>query len=224
MKKALIAFVAVLLLGGAAGAGYYFFVMQQEQPEPVTENLSPLSKGPEEKVSTPIMDLDVSPTEITEYYVIDRQVSVYNRPTHSALVVDTLYKGEKVAVLEKSNGWFRISDYLVYKEGGEETAEWLDANGLSDAEPVIEEQERLEILDDYLQKSDDLITHLDMFRKKTQKLLDENICTPNDFLELGGWVRSVTYKNRNVYFMYCGGLEQENKIYLDVDTGEIFYR
>lgn len=222
MKKALIVMMAVLLLGGA-GFGYYFFFMQKDQPEPTTEASSPEAQVKEE-ASKPVMDLESVPPETTEYYVIERQVSVYNKPDHNALVVDTIYKGEKVVVLEKSNGWYRISDYLVYEDGGEETAEWLDAKGLSDAEPVIKEQERLEILDGYLQKSDDLKDNLEIFRNKTQLLLDDNTCEPEDFTELGGWVRSVTYKQRNVYFIYCGGLEQENKIYLDVDSGEIFYR
>lgn len=222
MKKALIAMMAVLLLGGA-GFGYYFFFMQKDQPEQAAEATSPKAQI-KEAASKPVMDLESVPPEITEYYVIERQVSAYNKPDHNALVVDTIYKGEKVVVLEKSNGWYRISDYLVYEEGGEETAEWLDAKGLSDAEPVIKEQERLEILDGYLQKSDDLKENLEIFRNKTQLLLDDNTCEPEDFTELGGWVRSVTYQQRNVYFIYCGGLEQENKIYLDVDSGEIFYR
>jgi hypothetical protein len=222
MKKALIAMMAVLLLGGA-GFGYYFFFMQKDQPEQAAEATSPKAQVKEE-ASKPVMDLESVPPETTEYYVIERQVSAYNKPDHNALVVDTIYKGEKVVVLEKSNGWYRISDYLVYEDGGEETAEWLDAKGLSDAEPVIKEQERLEILDGYLQKSDDLKDNLEIFRNKTQLLLDDNTCEPEDFTELRGWVRSVTYKQRNVYFIYCGGLEQENKIYLDVDSGEIFYR
>ncbi|UMM05800.1 SH3 domain-containing protein [Vibrio campbellii] len=222
MKKALIALVILLLFGGA-GAGYYFFFMQKE--EPVAEQKQEPEKAiePAEKPK-PIMDLEAPAPEITEYYVIERRIDVYNKPEHQALVVDSLYKGEKVSVLEKVDGWFRLSDYIVYEEGGEETAEWVDSKGLSDAEPVIKEHERLEILDGYLQKSDDLKTHLDMFRNKTQQLLDDETCDPSDFEELGGWVRSVTYKTRNVYFIYCGGLEQENKIYLDVDKGEIFYR
>lgn len=222
MKKALIALVILLLLGGA-GAGYYFFFMQKD--EPVTEQKpEPEQPSEPEEKPKPIMDLEAPAPEITEYYVTERRINVYNKPERQALIVDTLYKGEKVSVLEKADGWFRLSDYIVYEEGGEETAEWVDSKGLSDAEPVIKEQERLEILDGYLQKSDDLKTHLDMFRNKTQQLLDDETCDPSDFEELGGWVRSVTYKKRNVYFIYCGGLEQENKIYLDVDKGEIFYR
>lgn len=222
MKKALIALAILLLLGGA-GAGYYFFFMQKDDPV-VEQKPEPEQPSEPEEKPKPIMDLEAPAPEITEYYVTERRINVYNKPEHQALIVDSLYKGEKVSVLEKADGWFRLSDYIVYEEGGEETAEWVDSKGLSDAEPVIKEHERLEILDGYLQKSDDLKTHLDMFRNKTQQLLDDETCDPSDFEELGGWVRSVTYKKRNVYFIYCGGLEQENKIYLDVDKGEIFYR
>ncbi|AQW60153.1 SH3 domain-containing protein [Vibrio owensii] len=222
MKKALIALAILLILGGA-GAGYYFFFMQKDEPV-VEQKPEPEQPSEPEEKPKPIMDLEAPAPEITEYYVTERRINVYNKPENQALIVDTLYKGEKVSVLEKADGWFRLSDYIVYEEGGEETAEWVDSKGLSDAEPVIKEQERLEILDGYLQKSDDLKTHLDMFRNKTQQLLDDETCDPSDFEELGGWVRSVTYKKRNVYFIYCGGLEQENKIYLDVDKGEIFYR
>ncbi len=222
MKKALIALAILLLLGGA-GSGYYFFFMQKDEPV-VEQKPEPEQPSEPEEKPKPIMDLEAPAPEITEYYVTERRINVYNKPERQALIVDTLYKGEKVSVLEKTDGWFRLSDYIVYEEGGEETAEWVDSKGLSDAEPVIKEQERLEILDGYLQKSDDLKTHLDMFRYKTQQLLDDETCDPSDFEELGGWVRSVTYKKRNVYFIYCGGLEQENKIYLDVDKGEIFYR
>lgn len=222
MKKALIVLAILLLLGGA-GAGYYFFFMQKDEPV-VEQKPEPEQPSEPEEKPKPITDLEAPAPEITEYYVTERRINVYNKPERQALIVDTLYKGEKVSVLEKADGWFRLSDYIVYEEGGEETAEWVDSKGLSDAEPVIKEQERLEILDGYLQKSDDLKTHLDMFRNKTQQLLDDETCDPSDFEELGGWVRSVTYKKRNVYFIYCGGLEQENKIYLDVDKGEIFYR
>ncbi|MCV5744224.1 SH3 domain-containing protein, partial [Escherichia coli] len=111
--------------------------------------------------------------------VIERRVNVYNKPDDKSLIVDALYKGEKVSVLEKVEGWFRLSDYIVYEDGGEETAEWVNSKGLSDAEPVIKEQERLEILDGYLQKSDDLKEHLDMFRNKTQQLLKDETCDPS---------------------------------------------
>ncbi|MGR5408203.1 SH3 domain-containing protein [Vibrio sp. PNB22_8_1] len=223
MKKVLIVFAILFLLGGIGAGCYFVFMKEEQQTTQNVEEPSVTSPKMNDKVQ-PIMDLESRVSEVTEYYVTERRVNVYNQPNLQALVIDSLYKGEKVAVLEKANGWFRLSDYILYEEGGEETAEWVDSKGLSDSEPVIKEQERLEILDAYLQKTDDLKAHLDVFRNKTQQLLDDQACVPSDFEELGGWVRSVTYKQGNIYFIYCGGLEQENKIYLDVDTGKIFSR
>ncbi|EHZ7341161.1 TPA: SH3 domain-containing protein [Vibrio vulnificus] len=219
MKKIMIILIVVLLLIGG-GAGYYVFFMQpgdEENVETVEEPIVP-------EKPQPIMELPAPEPEITDYYVIERRIDVRNKPEPQALIIDALYKGEKITILEKQNGWGRISDYLVYEEGGEERAEWVDMIKLSDAKPVIEEMERLEILDGYLVKSDDLKEHRDVYRKYTQMLLNDGTCKPEDFEELGGWVRSVTFQNRDVYFIYCGGLAQENKIYLDVQTGEIFYR
>ncbi len=79
-----------------------------------------------------------------------------------------------------------------------------------------------EILDSYLVKSDDLKLYQETFRNSVAKLISEGECEPGDFEELGGWVKSVRYKDRDVYFIYCGGLSLKNKIYLDVNTNEIF--
>ncbi|HAS6346708.1 TPA: SH3 domain-containing protein [Vibrio vulnificus] len=219
MKKIMIILIIVLLLIGG-GAGYYVFFMQSEQEEVVKA----LPQEAPEMATKPIMELSKAEPEIVEYYVIERRVEVRNKAESQALIVDALYKGEKVTILEKQDGWGRITDYIVYEEGGEERAEWVEMAKLSAEKPVIEEMERLEILDGYLVKSDDLKEHRDIFRKYTQNLLNDGTCKPEDFEELGGWVRSVTFQNRDVYFIYCGGLAQENKIYLDVQTGEIFYR
>ncbi|SUP37113.1 SH3 domain protein [Vibrio owensii] len=116
MKKALIALAILFLLGGA-GAGYYFFFMQKDEPV-VEQKPEPEQPSEPEEKPKPIMDLEAPAPEITEYYVTERRINVYNKPEHQALIVDTLYKGEKVSVLEKADGWFRLSDYIVYEEGG----------------------------------------------------------------------------------------------------------
>ncbi|MGU3843771.1 hypothetical protein ACVZHT_19440, partial [Vibrio diabolicus] len=91
MKKILIALIVILLLGGA-GAGYYFFFMQKDEPE-ATKAVQVDQAPVEEEISKPILDLETAPPEVTEYYVIERRINVYNKPNANALVVDTLYKG-----------------------------------------------------------------------------------------------------------------------------------
>ncbi|MEZ9063137.1 MULTISPECIES: SH3 domain-containing protein [unclassified Vibrio] len=222
MKKALIALLVLLILGGGGGAAYYFLVMNKD-PIPQEKTEGPALEATEQSESdlVPIMDLQPEP-EQTEFYVLERKLEVVEQPEIDGLITDYLYKGEKVVVLEKQGEWARISDYIVLKEGGPQTAEWVSMSGLSNDEVIISEKESKEILDSYLVKSDDLKIHQEKFRNSVAKLISEGECAPSDFEELGGWVKSVKYSNRDVYFIYCGGLSLENKIYLDVNTNEIF--
>ncbi|CAK3018022.1 SH3 domain-containing protein [Vibrio crassostreae] len=221
MKKALIALLVLLILGGG-GAAYYFLVMNKDPipPEKMEQPAVEVTQQSEFDLA-PIMDLQPEP-EQTEFYVLDRKLEVVEQPEIDGLITDYLYKGEKVEVLEKQGEWARISDYIVLKEGGPQTAEWVSMSGLSNDEVIISEKESNEILDSYLVKSDDLKIHQDKFRNSVAKLISEGECAPSDFEELGGWVKSVKYSDRDVYFIYCGGLSLENKIYLDVNTNEIF--
>ncbi|MEZ8205329.1 SH3 domain-containing protein [Vibrio splendidus] len=220
MKKALIALLVLLILGG--GAAYYFLVMNKDPipPEKMEEPAAEVAQQSDSDLA-PIMDLQPEP-EQTEFYVLDRKLEVVGQPEIDGLITDYLYKGEKVEVLEKQGEWARISDYIVLKEGGPQTAEWVSMSGLSNDEVIISEKESIEILDSYLVKSDDLKLHKETFRNTVAELISDGECDPSDFEELGGWVKSVKYSDRDVYFIYCGGLSLENKIYLDVNTNEIF--
>ncbi|MGF1881067.1 SH3 domain-containing protein [Vibrio splendidus] len=220
MKKALIALLVLLILGG--GAAYYFLVMNKDPipPEKMEEPAAEVAQQSDSELA-PIMDLQPEP-EQTEFYVLDRKLEVVEQPEIDGLITDYLYKGEKVEVLEKQGEWARISDYIVLKEGGPQTAEWVSMSGLSNDEVIISEKESIEILDSYLVKSDDLKIHKETFRNTVAELISDGECDSSDFEELGGWVKSVKYSDRDVYFIYCGGLSLENKIYLDVNTNEIF--
>ena len=220
MKKALIALLVLLILGG--GAAYYVLVMNKD-PIPPEKMEEPAAKVAQQSDSdlAPIMDLQPEP-EQTELYVLDRKLEVVEQPEIDGLITDYLYKGEKVEVLERQGEWARISDYIVLKEGGPQTAEWISMSGLSNDEVIISEKESIEILDSYLVKSDDLKINKETFRNTVAELISDGECDPSDFEELGGWVKSEKYSERDVYFIYCGGLSLENKIYLDVNTNEIF--
>ena len=221
MKKALIALLVLLILGGG-GAAYHFFIMKKDPkpPEKVEEPVVETMDPPKSELK-PVMELRPEP-EQTEFYVLDIKLEVVEQPEIDGLITGYLYKGEKVEVLEKQGDWVRISDYIVLKEGGPQIAEWVAMSGLSNDEVVISNQENKEILDSYLIKSDDLKLYQEKFRNSVAKLISEGECEPIDFEELGGWIRSVRYSERDVYFIYCGGLSLENKIYLDVNTNEIF--
>ncbi|MGF1745762.1 SH3 domain-containing protein [Vibrio minamisatsumaniensis] len=224
MKKALIALLALLILGGGGGAAYYFLVMKKEPISP-EKNKAPVAETAikSESKLDPVMTLKPeAEQEPKDFYVADRKLKVLNEPKKDGLITDYLYKGKKVTVLETKGNWVRISDYIVLREGEPQTAKWVSMSGLSRNEVVITEKENKEILDSYLVKSDDLKAHREMFRNTVAKLISEGDCAPSDFDELGGWVKSLKYRNRDVYFIYCDGLSLENKIYLDVNTGKTF--
>ncbi|MGF1756093.1 hypothetical protein L4C33_21195 [Vibrio makurazakiensis] len=220
MKKIIIAVLVLLLLGGA-GAGYYFFFMQKDlmtsEEEGAMDKVDSES-GIEEK---PIMDLS-QPSEPMRYFVKERKLAVVSDPSEAGVIESYLYKSKEVNVLEEKDGWVRISDYIVYEDGGEEIAEWVALEGLTNEEVIISKDEQLEILDSYIAKSDDLKMYQQEFRNATQGFITSGQCSPDDFDELGGWVRSVKFQERKVYFIYCGGMKLENKIYLDVISKETF--
>ncbi|WP_244896773.1 hypothetical protein [Vibrio panuliri] len=222
MKKILM--VVLLLVGIAlAGGGYYMFFLKPEQdaaaklaqqevdkPEPVVKEETP------KPVPIPVV-------EKTDYYVSPEKLGVREHPDKSAFIDSVLYRGDKVHVLEKRDGWGRISPYYVYQEGEPEVAEWVPMSALLEVPPTITQAERIKTISSYIEGSDDFKQHFDILIKTTDDLLKEGICLPPDFEELKGWVKSIKY-SQDVYFVYCGGIKQANKIYLNVQTGKIFYK
>jgi hypothetical protein len=75
---------------------------------------------------------------------------------------------------------------------------------------------------DAIKASDDFEQHMQAFMVATLKLIQDRTCSLDDLRENGGWVRSSSHEGRPVYFVYCGGLQRSNRIYLDVSTGAVF--
>ncbi|CAH0536997.1 hypothetical protein [Vibrio marisflavi] len=220
MKKLLM--VLLLVLGLAcAGGGYYIFVLKPEQDAKKLQKPKKIEKPKKEPVKTEEKKAP-PPKPITEYFVSTEELGVRDGPSYDAFINDHMYRGEKVTILERKGDWGRISRYYVYSKGGKEEADWLPMVGLATSPPVITEEERRATLISFVGKSDDFKLHETAFLKATDTLLKEDKCRPQDFQELEGWVKSVKYKDREVYFVYCGGLQLSNKIYLDVKTGQIF--
>ncbi len=215
--------VVLLLVGiGCAAGGYYIFYYKPQQ-----DALNQMEEEP--PVPEPIMELtpaneEAPKPEVTDYYVSPERLGVRESPNVDAFIEGVVYRGEKVHVLEKKDGWGRISPYYVYEDDGPEVAEWIPMDALLEVPPTITDEERTKTVSGYIEESDDFKQHFESFIKTTDALLKEGTCTPLDFEETSGWIRSVTFSDREVYFVYCGGLKQANKIYLDVQTQETFYR
>ncbi|KJY82997.1 hypothetical protein TW81_11405 [Vibrio galatheae] len=214
----------LLLVGIACAAGgYYIFYYKPQQDALALENM------PVEEPPPPILEVEEEPVvepapPVTDYYVSPPKLGVRETPDEAAFIESVVYRGDKLHVLEKRDGWGRISPYYVYEEGGPEVAEWVPMSALLEVAPTITKQERTETVTTYIENSDDFKHHFEMFIQSTDQLLKEGTCTPEDFEETKGWIRSVTFEEVDAYFVYCGGLKQANKIYLNVRTGKIFYR
>ncbi|MCG9677375.1 hypothetical protein [Vibrio sp. Isolate24] len=222
MKK--IIMVVLLLLGIAcAGGGYYIFYLKPQQD---AEAAAAMMEANKEPPPPPVKEEKAPPPkpEVTDFYVSPEKLGVREYPQYEAFVESVVYRGDKLHILEKKNGWGRISPYYVYEEGGEEVAEWVPMEALLEVAPTITKEERVETVSSYIEESDDFKLHFEMFVQKTDQLLKEKTCVPEDFEETSGWIRSLTFEQKDVYFVYCGGIKQANKVYLDVQTGEIFYR
>lgn len=74
-----------------------------------------------------------------------------------------------------------------------------------------------------ISQSDDFEKNREAFTKLANTLIGQGFCTEAEIAEQGGFVKSVlNYKNEPVYFVYCGGMTNENRMYVNTETGEFF--
>ena len=157
-----------------------------------------------------------------------------------------LHRGQVVEVLEVKDGWARITRYY---DGASEgiagnVAQWAFATHLSTkpsvAEPPAQPPTKplAEVLPaqpppgekiivsasilDAIKASDDLPKYESTFAWVSTKLVDTGTCKVSDFRDIGGWWRSADHKPRLVYYTYCGGGSNSDRIYVDISTGETF--
>jgi hypothetical protein len=149
-----------------------------------------------------------------------------------------LYRGQKVEVLEVDDGWARISRYFDGASQGlsGSVARWVFAAHLSaessaqqQARPVEQAPRPVQRKVDpdspiYLaiKSSDDLAKYRGTFVSVSEKLVDAGTCKLSDFKDIGGWWRSAAHEPAPVYYTYCGGGNNNNRIYVNVDTGSVF--
>jgi hypothetical protein len=150
----------------------------------------------------------------------------------SAKVKGKLYRGQEVGVLEISNGWARISRYYDGAADGlsGDVAHWVSAEHLSPgtatpapARPPVEITIDVDSpVYQAIQASDDLAEHQGTFVQVSEKLVDAGQCKLSDFRDIGGWWRSAAHNPEPVYYTYCGGASNEDRIYVNTATGEVF--
>ncbi|MFY0691761.1 MAG: hypothetical protein JXR14_07545 [Paracoccaceae bacterium] len=154
--------------------------------------------------------------------------------------VGSFREGESVKVYEERNGWARVTNYYFtnclngfseYVESGD--ARCIPRNGIRDgklAEWVIKRHlfaerpatptESTENLEDLVKGSDNFERHKEAFVAAARALITDGSCKRQDFLKVGGWIRSLQ-RGEPFYFTYCGGSTIANRLYLDASTGQI---
>jgi hypothetical protein len=179
-----------------------------------------------------------------DFVVTAGTLNVRLAPSTSAKARGKLHRGQVIEVLEVVDGWARISRYYNgASEGLSGTvAHWVfathlsalpPAEGLADRkDPPVEVQPAMpppgeEIvvsapIFDAIKSSDDLPKYQATFAWVSAKLVDSGTCEISDFRDIGGWWRSADHKPRPVYYTYCGGGSNSDRIYVDTTTGETF--
>jgi hypothetical protein len=101
-------------------------------------------------------------------------------------------------------------------------AEWASAELLSKQRPP-DPAEGAHGFEALVAGSDDFKNYRAEFVAAAQSLIRSGQCDESDFREWGGWMRSSNHRSRPIYFIYCGGATVSNRLYLDVETGEITF-
>jgi hypothetical protein len=153
-----------------------------------------------------------------------------------------LFFREKTVVYEERGGWARITEYYdaacvhglsqnvgtgnascVPNNGivGGKMAQWVYMDYLSPMRPEDPSAGATGIYK-IVAGSDDYRIHKEAFARAAEELIGSGRCTEQDIGQLGGWVKSTTFADSPVYFIYCGEMRGPNKLHLNAATGEIF--
>lgn len=182
-----------------------------------------------------------SGNEARRMYVVAERLTRRTCPSTACGTVGTLMYREAVEVSEERQGWGRITrpydascvnGISEYVDNGNAScdatngivdgmfAEWVSLNFLENERPLDLAETASEV-EELVAQSDDFQTYRAEFVEAARDLIEQGRCSERDFAEMGGWLSSPSGGN-GVYFTYCGGLRVENRIYLDVRTGEVF--
>ncbi|WP_151899235.1 hypothetical protein [Vibrio mediterranei] len=223
MKKVVvIALAVVTLVLAGLGIAYYLGYFNQDETEAIVPRTHPDLQNTNDDAPSDIVVEQPSPPPLPEYYFVARSFeNVLTQPDLASATDGVAYYGEKLKVLEREGEWIRIAPIYQLEEGAEEISQWVNTKHLVIKEVNLSGERWLNVLTDYIEGSDDFVLYQEKFFDASTKLVKQKRCRLSDFEELSGWVKSINHQD-SVYFTYCGGIESENKVYLNVATGELF--
>jgi len=160
------------------------------------------------------------------YFSTVEILNVRLEPNKEGSITSSIYENQQVNVYAIKDGWGRVSKYYNGEVEGKTgmVARWVFMGYLSKNHPIEKKSNKIKIsiLEKALKNSDNYSRYEKSFIKASETLIKEKTCDVNDFKEMGGWARSPAYSPKPIFFTYCGGMIKENRIYLNVKTGEIF--
>lgn len=159
-------------------------------------------------------------------------------PSEKCGVLGQLVFREAADPIERRNSWVRTTKYYDgscvdgrseyvkkgnaactaangFKDG--RVAEWVRADQLSEKRPP-DPADKATPDEQLVKDSDDFNLYHAQFAILAKKLIADGRCTPSDFTENGAFTKSVNRQDEPIYFMYCGGYTQANKVTVNVQT------
>lgn len=173
-----------------------------------------------------------------DYWNTSERLNRRTCPSADCGVVGHLMFREKAVVHEQQNGWARISKYYnagcedgnsPYVDSGDSScieengiedgkfAEWVSMSYLSRNRPE-DPADSATASESLVSGSDDFARYRVVFAESASAAIEKGICKEQDFVDMGGWLKSTNEPDRPVYFTYCGS----KKLYLDVSTGKLY--
>lgn len=222
MKKILLSLgIGAVLLGAGGGVAYYLGYFDESEPPQTSADRKaqvPQALVEPSKIEEPTPEPKALPNQ---YYVSRAAETVYLQPETTSIPDGIAYYGEQLNVMERRGDWIRIAPIYQLEEGADEVSQWVDSAHLS-VEPVkLSGSDWFDVLQEYIENSDHYMSFQEAFLDASTQLIKGKQCRLADFEEVGGWIKSINHKD-SVYFTYCGGIEAEHKIYLNVASGKIF--
>lgn len=192
------------------------------EPESITIQTPPINNVT--SLNQPVQEGDDVPL-IGNYVVTSRKLNVRLAPNKNGVIANTLSKGQRVEVFEFKDGWARISrSYDGEAEGLTGTvARWVVEEDIStNFYPENKKVKTDSAIENAIKSSEDFSKYQSIFISASEKLIKSGKCNLGDFKEMGGWWRSSSHNPKPIYFTYCGGMNINNRIYLNVVSGAIF--
>ena len=189
--------------------------------------------------SVAIDEITVPSQAAREMWVTSERLDIRSCPNTKCGRTGWLLSGNRVEILEETNGWGRISEPLIALCEDGITFQIDDGNNRCDAENGIVDDmitkwvemahltsskpapvaDPADCSSGFLSGSDNYAKYSKVFCEVSRKLIEDGECTEKELKESGGWWASTT-RPQGTFFTYCGGMSLSDKIYLDVSTGE----